>query len=201
MRAGLASLGLRSSSKHHRKWTPAEDAIVRAHYLDKGPGGVEHMLRARSYAAIKERAKVLGVSRVVRLWTPEEDAWLLRYSSLSLTKQMAHLGRGKSGIRQRLYQLGGGLLHADRYTASQAAQIMGVDPHKVDQWITSGRLKAAKLEGEDRAGRGTWQIKPSDLRDFCWQHRDTYDVRRVDKDAYLDLIFNTKAYDAKERRA
>lgn len=185
-KAGVVERG--SRSKHHRIWTPEEDAIVRAHYLDKKSAGVAGLLRARSPAAIKERARRLGLSRTVRLWTEEEEAWLMAHSSQPLAKLRKRLKRGTSAIYERLYRLGGSRKSEDHYTGTQAALVLGVDSHKIEQWVSGGRLKATKLEHVGREDRGTWQIRPADLRQFVSENRTVIDVRMVDKHSFLDLV-------------
>lgn len=188
-------------SRFSRRWTPEEDAIVRDHYLTKGARGIVHMLRARTKTAIKDRAVVLGVATTTRPWTPEEEAWLARNAQATQAEKVRKLKRSRGAIRQRLVRLGLGIANAESFTAAQAAQIMGVEPRKVAQWIRQGLLKAKQVECTGPTDRHLWQIRPADLRDFCKYNPGAFDIRKVDKIAFHDLIFNTTAYRPREKQA
>lgn len=177
-----------SRSKYHRRWTPEEDAVVRASYLIKGPQATAGLLRARTPEAVKEHARRLGLSKTVRLWTEEDEAWLLAHSTQPPAKLAKHLKRGLSAIYERLWRLGGSLKSEDHYTGTQADLVLGVDSHKIERWVASGKLKATKLLHVGRVDRGTWQIRPADLRQFVSENRTAIDVRMVDKHSFLDLV-------------
>ena len=119
-------------------------------------------------------------SRYGKEWTPVEDEYLQEQFGLIHNEVIARrLGRSVIGIRERASKLG--LVSTQHFlTASDVADIFGMDIHTVQLWIKRGHLKARK----NVSGRGLykyWQIKHRDVEHFIKEHIELYDIGRIDR--------------------
>ena len=70
------------------------------------------------------------------------------------------------------------------------AEVMGVDSHKVTRWIGAGLLEAER-RGTARTelqGGDTWLIFRAEVKEFVLRCPDEYDLGKVEKWWFLDLI-------------
>ena len=77
-------------------------------------------------------------------------------------------------------------------SASALAQLFGVDPKRVTGWILRGLLKAER-RGTDRVAtqRGdSWWIHRRAVRRFIIDNASAFDIRKVDKFWFVDLLAN-----------
>jgi hypothetical protein len=90
-----------------RRWTPAEDAIVRDGYTSGlSCGEIADSLPDRSPTAVAARARKLGLATYARRWTTQDDARLcalLQVRTLDDTARL--LGRTPEAIRRRAAKL------------------------------------------------------------------------------------------------
>jgi hypothetical protein len=95
----------------HRAWTPDEDAIIRAHYKERGMRACLALLPGRSKHAVMRRADLLGCLRrsiVHRPWTKEDDQILRdHYAKLGWQGCLEIMPkRSKQTIQARVKNLG-----------------------------------------------------------------------------------------------
>jgi hypothetical protein len=82
----------------------------------------------------------------------------------------------------------------DGYSAHQLAEAFGVDGHKVTAWIRAGLLKS-ELRGTAKtasSGGDIHFIRREDVRRFILSSPDEYDLRKVEKFWFLDVITEGK---------
>lgn len=144
---------------------------------------------------IKERARELGLTqprgpnwsdsevKIIEQW-----AWM---SDLRLSKKLHKAGfpRSASAVRQMKYKLaigseGNGLW----YTTAQLARGFGIDYHKVEGWIRRGLLKAIVHSHDKTHSR----ILQGAIRRFALTYPDEYDLAKVHKHWFLEMITNRK---------
>jgi len=147
--------------------------------------------------AVKVRARHLGLARAKEpVWSEGEFRILARWGWLgderiALKLRAAGFARTATAVhlkRKRMRICQGG----DWYSAYSLAEAMGVDSHKVSRWIKAGLLKAEQ-RGSARTelqGGDTWLILRGAVKDFLLRCPDEYDLGRVEKFWYLDLITN-----------
>lgn len=58
-------------------WSAEEDAALREHYVRDGVAACAERLPGRTRAALKQRARQIGVAGIVRPWTHEEEVSLI----------------------------------------------------------------------------------------------------------------------------
>lgn len=148
---------------------------------------------------VTKRARVLGLSRA------KEKPWSDR--ELSLIQQFGYLCDEKLSEKLRAsgYNRTATAFHlkvkrmriksnSDWYSANQLAEAFGCDIHMVRRWIMSKALPAEK-RGTDRTsaqGGDTWLIWHWDVQRFALAHPDEYDLAKVEKYWFLDLITGGK---------
>jgi hypothetical protein len=179
------------------QWTPEEDGIVRRSYdgtRDSAQRIALHL--GLSFFQVKGRVQRLGLARVThRAWTPAEDARLGELigrgkSQIAISKI---LKRSPNAVKIRMNRHL--RLHCrDRigwYTASDAAEILGVDSHWVINRIKNGSLEAKPHYPEDTPqgpGLHPWEIREQDLRAFIIKHCHELTGRNLDVVAVVDLL-------------
>jgi len=144
---------------------------------------------------INRRGAQLGLART------KEPNWST--GELAILEENAHLGIG--AVRKRLANAGfrrtdtGILLKRKRlkliacldgYSGNALARLLGVDNHKVHQWIEDGILPAER-RGTDRShkqGGDMYWIRRADVFAFLIEHPDEYDLHKVEKWWFLSLI-------------
>lgn len=181
-----------------KKYIPTRrtDAIIKSAYLEFRRRGDHSTLRRAASSlnwpryAVSRRATELGVSVRIhdRPWSKTE---------LVVLQQAVQLGA--ESIRRRLNARGfkrslGSILakrksiqsetNRGQCSARQAALGLGIDPHKVSQWIRRGLLVAK------RAGyKGSrWSISLTALRDFVFEHPEHIDLAQADKTWLLGVL-------------
>jgi hypothetical protein len=181
-----------------RKYIPTKraDRIIKAAYLElRRHGDYSALKRAAEDLnwpryAVSRRAAELGVSRRIG-----ERPW----SKLELMILGKTVELGAETIRQRLNARGfkrpiGSILAKKKsiqaetsgslHSARQAALGLGVDPHKVSEWIRR-RLLAAKRGGQKNS---RWFISTAALRDFVFQHSEHIDLAQANKTWLLEVL-------------
>jgi len=144
---------------------------------------------------VTRRGQVLGLARVKELpWSDRETEVLERYHwmcprRIVMRLQEAGFNRTETAVNLKLKRLrirGSG----DYYSATSLAEAFGVDGHKVTRWIRSGQLKA-QMKGTERQpqqGGDAFVIHRAAVKDFALRCPDEYDLAKVEKYWYLDLI-------------
>ena len=95
--------------KRRRRWSFAEDAIVRDGYdAGRSCASIAGELTGRSADSVAARARKLGISNYARLWTDEDDALLMslverRRSTIEIARVLT---RTPEAVRRRSRRLG-----------------------------------------------------------------------------------------------
>jgi hypothetical protein len=107
VRVRADALGLHRPARR-RRWTAAEDAIVRDGYVDDLTcRRIADDLGARTAGAIAARARKLGLTTYARRWTSTDDERLRRLVTLRSPGEIAEaLGRTPEAVRRRARTLG-----------------------------------------------------------------------------------------------
>jgi len=147
--------------------------------------------------ALKKRARELGLARTKEPpWSEPELEVLARFAwmcdeRLRLKLKAAGYTRTATAIHLKLKRMafkdGTGF-----YSANSLAQALGIDPHAVTRWISSGHLKATfrgTARGERQKG-DIYLIRENDVRRFVVEHPSDIDLRKVDQLWFLDMLTN-----------
>ena len=149
--------------------------------------------------AVKVRARHLGLARAKEpVWGVHELELLAKWGwmgdeRIALRLRAAGFARTATAVhlkRKRMRINGNG----DWYSANALAEAMGVDGHKVMRWIGAGLL-AAERRGSARTelqGGDTWLIMRAEAKRFVLRCPDEYDLGKVEKFWFLDLITDGK---------
>jgi len=151
---------------------------------------------------VRRLAAQMGLARTkTPNWLPEEESYLEENYHRRLYKE----------IRRVLKKINGGILRtqtavvlkarrlkvskgAEGYTLRGVEALLGVDHHKIHQWINASWL-LAKRRGTERKkiqGGDMWYFRPEDLRTFVINHPDEIDLRRVEKFAFIEFLAGEK---------
>lgn len=143
---------------------------------------------------IKERARELGVTQPRGPnWTAAEMNLLERLSWMSdirLEKKMREAGfcRSANAVRQMKLKLAiGGEGNGEWYTVNHLAKAFGIDHHKVAGWIKRGMLRATVMSEDKHHSR----ILHRDVRQFVRKYPDEYDLAKVQKHWFVDMLGGT----------
>ena len=147
---------------------------------------------------IKKLAQQMGLARTKEPdWNTAEIGYLLDH----------YHECGYTTVRNALRKLNGGLLRTrtaiglkarrlgicksdEGYTMRGACAVLGVDHHKIKEWVSKGYLRRnfrgtarKKIQGGD-----IWFIDEECLRSFIIRHLEEIDLRKVDKEAFKGLL-------------
>ena len=77
----------------------------------------------------------------------------------------------------------------ENFSGTAAARLLGVDNKTVTAWCVSGELKATRRNDKrlPQQGGSSWDITPADLRAWILDNLARFDIRKVDKVAFIDL--------------
>lgn len=191
-----------------RKYFPTTelDAVIRDVWMSSRYGkGAWRAVQKRTGCdwprwRIARRACELGLSQKHppdRQWTEQEDAiirdnaWRDVGSLQRLIEKKCLKRRSLTAIHVRRRRLGAARRDSRGYfTQVSAADLLGVDVHKVSRWRQRGLLRAY-LRFE-RCGREYYAIKPSDLRRFVIENPEQIDLRTVEKIGFVELLSGEK---------
>lgn len=195
-------------------WSPFLDKQVKAAYSDPSTGAVKSAAGRLDipYGTFKARARMIGcVYRYYnRPWEEAEDALVRQYleKGLAWTQRklkIAGFQRSQAAISSRRYKLGCVKDDdPDLLSASQLAQLCGLDPKTVLRWIEKGWLKAkrgASLCVPDPKPDYFWRIRVANFRAFIRDYPSAIDLRKVDQPWFLDVILGPPNVNATDRRA
>jgi len=149
--------------------------------------------------AVSRRALHLGLARTKELpWSEKEIAILEEYGWMSperiaLKLKEAGFPRTATAVSQKIKRLLI-LSNGDWYSANQLAEAFGADIHKITRWIRSGELKADRRGTARTNGQGgdTYVITRAAVKAFALRCPNEYDLARVEKFWFLDLITDGK---------
>lgn len=180
--------------------TPHIDAAIKRHYANHPQRGglskLAHQL-ARPVGWVSRRAVEMGIQRP-RFDSPtwsEPELEILRASAWRVPGAIARILRRKgfrrstNAIHLKLNRLRCDRTNDDVYTASGLAELFGVDKSTVTTWIRRGLLKA-HTRGSD-GPNDAYAIHHANVRRFVIENAAAVDIRRLDKDWFIDLLANT----------
>lgn len=149
--------------------------------------------------AVLKRARKLGLARTKEApWSDREMELIAKYGYLSaekLAEKLKAQGFKRSATavhlklkRERIKSNG------DWYSATKLAHAFGCDVHSVRRWILSKALSAEKRGTErcEAQGGDMWLIRHEDVKRFVLAYPDEYDLAKVEKYWFLDLITGGK---------
>jgi hypothetical protein len=188
-------LKLKAKRPPNRKyyWTAEQDALLKERYNSQ-PRRIDELVRALPMYprwAIKKRATVLGIARTKEPnWTKKDKRFLAKWLPRRSIEWIARkLNRTVTAValkakRLKITKSGAG------YTACGLAFGLGVDDHKVTQWIQKGLLTAARRETRRRGGQNGdyWYIDPRDIREFIKNNPDEVSFRNADKRFLIKIL-------------
>lgn len=150
---------------------------------------------------VHNRAIELGLSRnvAVRLdrWTEAELAALRMYAPCAIkviARDVSNVGEGRSPTACQVMLK---RLHVDRsdpdsWSGDALAKLLGVAGNTVHDWIERRGLPAAKVP-ESVGSRFRYSIRRRPLRDWISRNRHVIDLRTVDQDWFMSLVFDSES--------
>ncbi len=192
-----------AAGARRRKWnaTEAIDQTIRRAYQKFIEQNDRHALKRAATEirwpkhAVGKRAAELGFSRVKEAdWSLAEVAILeanTMYGYEMIRKKLREAGfeRSRTSVLQKRRRMG--LVRAyDGYSATSLSKLMGIDGHGVTAFIERGWL-AAEHRGTGRTaaqGGDSYYISHAAVRAFLFGHADAWDLRKVERWWFLDLI-------------
>lgn len=181
--------------EHRGKWDSNEtiDAEIRKVYSSAPTKNSVRDLASRIFRPrwwVARRAAQLGVSVLLRepAWSEAEIMILdfhVHSSIAKIQKALSKAGysRSRASIMSKRVKLE--LISRNEpgvYNSAQLAEFMGVHPTTViNKWIKKGMLRA-KFDGN------VYRIRDPDIRDFIINFTAQFDIRRVDKFWFVDVL-------------
>ena len=186
-----------------RKWRPTAEidaAIREAYWLLVQENDRQALKRCARLVGwpeykIRRRGAELGLARVKEPgWSLEEVAIVEAngmYGPQCIQKKLADAGYKRTQtaivLKRRRTELTASHLG---YSATALSKLMGIDGQAVTDWIERGMLGAERrgTERTARQGGDAWFIRLEDARAFLFAHPDEWDLRKVEKWWFLDLV-------------
>ena len=155
----------------------AVDFVVESALAESGRRAKNARVPASALAGVAKNAGPVSA----REWTSEEDAFLRANLGYMTDAEIAKaLGRTAVGVHihwDRDMNLGGPSKAADIITANLAAEVLGVDAHKLTCWCDAGLIKFRFMAGKrkirliDRVAFRRWVLNPMN-----WVY---FDINRI----------------------
>ncbi|MFV0623773.1 hypothetical protein ACBY01_07160 [Sphingomonas sp. ac-8] len=199
-RAGILGLhapgGTPFEQREHLASSPAiDEAIRRWHAAGARRDGLVELVRAtmRPRRWVTNRAKRLGLTPPrfrSPAWTTAEDDILRSFAGKMPSTAVAALKRAgyrrtETAVVVRSKRLHISRVPEDSFSATELAQLFGVDGKAVTSWIEKGWLKATRAS--DAAG-SPYRIKPAAIRTFIMDNVSLLKLGRVDPHWFVDLL-------------
>lgn len=205
---GLNREGRKQGRSDWRARYPQIDEQIRAAWPEmQGRGAVGDLAQKIGVPRwlVSDRVLALGLSvrqRKEPRWSAAEDA-LLAKVPLHNPDRAAAIFRSHGFVRTptaiviRCKRVGLARRYSETMSATQAAQILGVDNKTVTIWCLEGALAADRRASQrlPQQGGAPWSITAPALRAFVVEQIDRIDIRKVDKVAFVALL--TGALDRK----
>lgn len=148
---------------------------------------------------VQKRAAALGVTRTTQTrldaWQADEVALVERWATCTLPiirKKLAQAGfrRSETAVAIKLKRLRVDRTDPDAWAPADLAQLLGVDPNTVRDWIDRRGLPAV----ERAAGQQTrLLVRRKALRGWLKRNPRYVDLRRVDQPWFMDLVLGPAA--------
>jgi len=137
--------------------------------------------------AVKRRAQVLGLARAKeKPWSQAEVDYLeANYHCRSILTLAKNLKRSTTAIALKAKRQG--IRKFDEgYTASSLSQALGIDSHKVSQWIDMGLIKASRRHTQRE--NDMYLVTDRAVREFMLTYPTELDLRRADPVWLVDVL-------------
>jgi len=186
------------------KFTEEENAFIRANFnfTHQSIRDIAERLSTSTGEDISEwqvRAHIqrLGLPRKFsdlgkKHWSPEEDERMRELLETFPTYEVARiLRRSEPSVALRAKRIGvQRRRHHGWYNATEAAQILGVDQHRVQDWVERGILKASYHYGVEPAAGGSrsYHINEADLVAFIRRYSPQLSGRHVDLGSIVRML-------------
>jgi hypothetical protein len=197
------------SGHPRRVWRASDeiDALIRAAWLEPSKGYAERVAAqvGRPKWWCCRRAMILGLSQPAAkqpAWTSQEEELLASLAHLgpaTIARKLTAAGyrRSPTAIKVRLKRLGiscrQARLDEGLMTATQLADVMGVDVKTVLRWIDHEDLPATRRAAADEGRVRDYEIATFRLRGWLAGHAALVDLRKVDKFWFVDLAFGARS--------
>lgn len=178
------------------------DTAIREGYMHaKAKGDIKALAGRIGRPAwwVQKRASTLGLTRTNRtrldVWRPEELEIIERWAHCGLKLIAAKLRaaghvRTPTAVCVKLKRLQLDRDDPDRWTATEVAPLLGVNPATVADWVERRGLPA-KREAWGRSGR--LMIERKGLRKWIARNPRYIDLRRVDQVWFAELMWGVAA--------
>jgi hypothetical protein len=187
---GLTTAGTGKHTKY--VWEPWMDELVRQRY-DSQPRTIDWLQTQIPFPRpiIQQRAQKLGVARLrTPGWTEAELAYVHTHLGHEAVPAIAKkLGRSQTAIRLMAKRRGINKHTTGGYTANSLVSLLGWQHHRTKQLVERGWLQATRRQmayGDKRPD--AYLITEEALYRCLIAHPELIDLRRVDKDWFLDLV-------------
>lgn len=152
---------------------------------------------------ISQRCNKLGLTRPRKKeppWTPAEDE-LMKQVPLHDADKCSEIFRAHSfnrtatAIRVRAKRLSLSCRQKGAFSATAAAQLLGLDGKTVAIYCLNGTIKSSRRKTKrlPQQGGDPHSIERADLREFVIDNLELIDFRKVDKFALVDLLVSVDA--------
>jgi hypothetical protein len=182
-----------------------KDAYLREHYR---PGTEKRCAKRIAELwgyptwAIQGRVRRLGLAREgyrggSRPWTAEESALVEKYAAIRHPRWIARLvNRSLTAVVVKIKRLGLSL-RPDGYNALQVAEGFGECRDTVERWLKKGWLRTRNVPSPGQS----YAFTEDEIRAFISEHRDAFELRKVDQMWFLDLLLPMTTEQRKGRAA
>jgi hypothetical protein len=146
--------------------------------------------------AVYQRALQIVVvtsSHQKKKWEDEEIKILkknARYEPQTIKKRLEAAGFQRSissiVLKRKRMRL---LVNLKGMSACLCAEFLGIDLHRVLDFIKSGLLKAEIIR-QDREGKANYYIRGKNLRSVIMNNPDLIDLRKIEKYYFIELLAN-----------
>jgi hypothetical protein len=126
-------------------------------------------------------------------WTDKEIKLLeknAKYTPQTIKKRLEKAGFNRSAasivLKRKRMRL---LSNLDGMSAALCAEFLGLDLHRVLNYVGQGLLKVEVIR-RDREGKVNYHIREKNVRKFIINNPDMIDLRKVEKYYFIELLAN-----------
>jgi hypothetical protein len=197
----LGADGTAKPNESHPVSDELDDRIRAAWPELKGRGAVARLAAELGLRRwwLSKRARSLGLTTVPHrkepLWSAAEDELMtkvpLHDPDAAAKIFRAHgFRRSPTAIIVRATRLGLSRRYRETFSATAAAEVLGMDAKTISTWCVEGAITAGRRDDNrlPQQGGSRWEIKRDDLRRFVLANLERIDIRRVEMFAFVDLI-------------
>lgn len=185
LREQARKLGV-SAAQVRATWSRDDEDYLRQNYMRKRSAYIARKL-GKTLGQLKYKAAKMGLTRLQREWSPEEDRFLVSMvTEWSRGRLAAHFGCTELTVNRRLRFLEiDSALRREELTGVEVAELVGVESQTVSKWVAKGLLRAILHEPG-----APLKVRPRDLRKFVLANRHLVNLARIGTHAasFIGLI-------------